>query len=317
MTITKKGDILPKTYKANEAFTLSDGEYTIKAKDIAKNETEEIKFVVDTVAPIINVNINGELQQSNTAYTDIIATVDEKNLTTDTNEVKPDVYVKDGEEYKLVEEDATALDLSINGVEYKLVYTYTDKAGNPATKEVYTKVVNIIHEVRFNKTSYEGTYTGSKHEVPTDAIYVEIKDGVETTLTATEITYTVSEDMINVGEYTITASVGNVSSTATYKINPAEITVAFNDDKTISVTFEDGTDASNYVEFEYIKVEWKKVFGISYPTYEKVLTAPVDKEYYVTVSSASANVTIAGAADIDLTWLIDGLRINGKFHKYN
>ena len=317
VTVTKKGDILPKTYKANEAFTLSDGEYTIKAKDIAKNETEEIKFVVDTVAPVINVNINGELQQSNTSYTDIIATVDEKNLTTDTNEVKPDVYAKDGEEYKLVEENATSLDLSVNGVEYKLVYTYTDKANNTTTKEVYTKVVNIIHEVRFNKTSYEGTFTGSKHNVPTDAIYVEIKDGVETTLTGTEITYTASEDMINVGEYTITASVGTVSTTATYKINPAEITVAFNDDKTVSVTFEDGTDASSYVTFKYIKVEWKKgLFGIQYPTYEEVATAPIDKEYYVTVS-ATENVTIAGAADIDLTWLIDDLRINGKFHKYN
>ena len=317
VTVTKKGDILPKTYKANEAFTLSDGEYTIKAKDIAKNETEEIKFVVDTVAPVINVNINGELQQSNTSYTDIIATVDEKNLTTDTNEVKPYVYAKDGEEYKLVEENATSLDLSVNGVEYKLVYTYTDKANNTTTKEVYTKVDNIIHEVRFNKTSYEGTFTGSKHNVPTDAIYVEIKDGVETTLTGTEITYTASEDMINVGEYTITASVGTVSTTATYKINPAEITVAFNDDKTVSVTFEDGTDASSYVTFKYIKVEWKKgLFGIQYPTYEEVATAPIDKEYYVTVS-ATENVTIAGAADIDLTWLIDGLRINGKFHKYN
>lgn len=317
VTVTKKGDILPKTYKANEAFTLSDGEYTIKAKDIAKNETEEIKFVVDTVAPVINININGELQQSNTSYTDIIATVDEANLTTETNEIKPDVYVKDGEEYKLVEENAASLDLSVNGVEYKLVYTYTDKAGNTATKEVYTKVVNIIHEVRFNKTSYEGTFTGSKHNVPTDAIYVEIKDGVETTLTGTEITYTASEDMINVGEYTITASVGTVSTTATYKINPAEITVAFNDDKTVSVTFEDGTDASSYVTFKYIKVEWKKgLFGIQYPTYEEVATAPIDKEYYVTVS-ATENVTIAGAADIDLTWLIDGLRINGKFHKYN
>ena len=318
VTLTKKGNILPKTYKANETFTLDeDGEYTIKAKDIAKNETEEITFTIDKTAPVINININGELQQSNTSYTDIIATVDEANLTTETNEIKPDVYVKDGEEYKLVEENATALDLSVNGVEYKLVYTYTDKANNTTTKEVYTKVVNIIHEVRFNKTSYEGTFTGSKHNVPTDAIYVEIKDGVETTLTGTEITYTASEDMINVGEYTITASVGNVSTTATYKINPAELTVEFNDDKTVSVTFEDGTDASSYVTFKYIKVEWKKgLFGIQYPTYEEVATAPIDKEYYVTVS-ANENVTIAGAADIDLTWLIDDLRINGKIHKYN
>lgn len=323
VTVSEKGTLFPtlKTYKANEAFTLSkDGIYTIKAKDIAKNETEEITFTIDKTAPVINININGELQQSNTSYTDIIATVDEANLTTETNEVKPDVYVKDGEEYKLVEENATALDLSVNGVEYKLVYTYTDKANNTTTKEVYTKVVNIIHEVRFNKTSYEGTFTGSKHNVPADAIYVEIKDGVETTLTGTEITYTASEDMINVGEYTITASVGTVSTTATYKINPAELTVEFNDDKTVSVTFEDGTDASSYVTFKYYA--WGKkqgsLFGrpIEVPAIVEVTQPPVDKEYYVTVS-ATENVTIAGAADIDLTWLIEGLRINGKFHKYN
>lgn len=323
VTVSEKGTLFPtlKTYKANEAFTLSkDGIYTIKAKDIAKNETKEITFTIDKTAPVINININGELQQSNTSYTDIIATVDETNLTTETNEIKPNVYVKDGEEYKLVEENATALDLSVNGVEYKLVYTYTDKANNTTTKEVYTKVVNIIHEVRFNKTSYEGTFTGSKHNVPTDAIYVEIKDGVETTLTGTEITYTASEDMINVGEYTITASVGTVSTTATYKINPAELTVEFNDDKTVSVTFEDGTDASSYVAFKYYA--WGKkqssLFGrpIEVPAIVEVTQPPVDKEYYVTVS-ATENVTIAGAADIDLTWLIEGLRINGKFHKYN
>ena len=146
------------------------------------------------------------------------------------------------------------------------------------------------------------------------------KDGVETTLTGTEITYTASEDMINVGEYTITASVGTVSTTATYKINPAELKVEFNNDKTVSVTFEDGTDASSYVTFKYYA--WGKkqssLFGrpIEVPAIVEVTQPPVDKEYYVTVS-ATENVTIAGATDIDLTGLIAGLRINGKYHKYN
>lgn len=316
VTVTKKGNILPKTYKANEPFTISeDGEYTIKAKDIAKNETEEIKFIVDKTAPIINIEINGELQQSETAYTDIIATVDEVNLTTDTNEVKPNVYVKNNDNYELKEEKASSLDLSVNGVEYKLVYTYTDKAGNTTTKEVYTKVVNIVHEVRFNQASYEGTFTGNKHNIPQDAIYVEIKDGVETTLTDTEITYTVSEDMINVGEYTITATVGNVKATATYEITKGEVEVTFDDKtKTTSVKFADGTDASSHVTFKYYA--WVKNPGKFFPTISEVTTPPANKSYYVIVT-ATDNVTIKNSLDIDLSNIGIDLRINGVLHQYN
>ena len=86
----------------------------------------------------------------------------------------------------------------------------------------------------------------------------------------------------------------------------------FNDDKTISVTFADGTDASNYVTFKYYI---KKIYYFI-PYYEEASTKPTSGEYYVTVS-ATDNVTIKDAADIDLTWLIDGLRINGKINKYN
>ncbi len=225
VTLTKKNG-LPKTYKANETFILDkDGTYTIKAKDIAGNETEEITFTIDKTSPVLNIEINGELQRSTTPYTDIIATVEEANPTTDTN-VKPDVYVKNGDNYDLVENQATSLNIDVkNGTQYKLVYTYTDKANNTTTKEVYTTVVNVRHEVRFNKTSYEGTYNGQKHSVPQDAYYVEIIDGVETKLNNVAITYSAEKDMIGAGTYTITATAGNVSTTATYTINKAVIKV--------------------------------------------------------------------------------------------
>lgn len=329
VTLTKKNG-LPKTYKANETFTLDkDGTYTIKAKDIAGNETEEITFTIDKTDPVINIEINGELQRSTTPYTDIIATVEEANPTTDTN-VKPDVYVKNGDKYDLVEKQATSLNIDVNnGTQYKLVYTYTDKANNTATKEVYTTVVNVKHEVRFNKTSYEGTYNGQKHSVPQDAYYVEIIDGVETKLNNVTITYSANTDMINVGTYTITATAGNVSTTATYTINKAELTVKFNDDKTISVTFADGTtDASSYVDVRYYAWGKKKV---SVPTlwgttYETEIPAIIEKSeedidktklYYVTVSAANANVKIKDATDLDLTKYDLDIRVNGVFHQYN
>jgi len=235
VTLTKK-DSYSKTYKANETFTLDkDGVYTIKAKDIAGNETAEITFVIDQTAPVINIEINGELQRSENPYTDIIATVTEDNPTTDTN-IKPDVYVKNGDTYDLVEKEATTLNIDVNnGTQYKLVYTYTDKANNTTTKEVYTTVVNVRHEVRFRNSvekgynaetkSYEATYNGQGHAIPHDAYYVEIIDEVETILTNVNITYTSNVTMKDAGTYTITATVGNVSTTAKYIINKAVIKV--------------------------------------------------------------------------------------------
>ena len=319
VTVTKKNG-LPKTYKANETFTLDkDGVYTIKAKDIAGNETEEITFTIDKTAPVINVDINEEVLQSETEL-NVVATVEEANLTTDTNEVNPDVYVKNETtgEYDLVEENASTIDVSANKKEYKLVYTYTDKAGNTTTKEKYTKVVNIAYDLRFAQESYKAQFTGSKHDIPT-AKYYMTKDGVESEVETT-IEYTVSEDMINVGTYTITATANGKTATATYEIEKAELDVVFNDDKTISVTFADGTDASNYVTIKYYA--WGKkqgsLFGrpIEYDAIVEVSEAPTNKMYYVTVS-ATDNVKIKDAADIDLTRLIDGLRINGKYHIYN
>ena len=125
--------------------------------------------------------------------------------------------------------------------------------------------------------------------------------------------------MINAGTYTITATAGNVSTTATYTINKAELTVKFNEDKTVSVTFEDGTtDASTYVSFKYYqKVRKTGLFGISYTTYEEVSTKPTSGEYYVIVSAANENIKIKDALDIDLSIIGIDLRINGVLHKYN
>ena len=333
VTVSKTGTLFPilKTYKANEAFTLSeDGEYTIKAKDIAKNETEEIKFIIDQTPATISVKFDGvneaksyeEVQESNTNL-NITATVTDANPSSESNIIIPIVYIYDEIEGKYVKLDSSASTLPIHysGAQYKLVYTYTDAAGNTATKEIEVKVVNISYSVKFDAESYKGTFNGNKHSVPEKATFYMTKDAVTTKVENAEIVYTANADMVNVGKYTITATVdGKYTATATYEIVKAEVNVVFNDDKTVSVTFEDGTDASSYVTFKYYA--WGKkqssLFGrpIEVPAIVEVTQPPVDKEYYVTVS-ATENVTIAGATDIDLTGLIAGLRINGKYHKYN
>lgn len=333
VTVSKTGTLFPtlKTYKANETFTLSeDGEYTIKAKDIAKNETEEIKFIIDQTPATISVKFDGvneaksyeEVQESNTNL-NITATVTDANPSSESNIIIPIVYVYDEIEgkYRKLDSSASTLPINYSGAQYKLVYTYTDAAGNTATKEIEVKVVKISYSVKFDAESYTGTFNGKKHSVPEKATFYMTKDTVTTKVENTEIVYTANEDMVNVGKYTITATVdGKYTATATYEIVKAEVNVVFNDDKTVSVTFEDGTDASSYVTFKYYA--WGKkqssLFGrpIEVPAIVEVTQPPVDKEYYVTVS-ATENVTIAGATDIDLTGLIAGLRINGKYHKYN
>lgn len=333
VTVSKTGTLFPtlKTYKANEAFTLSeDGEYTIKAKDIAKNETKEIKFIIDQTPATISVKFDGEneaksyeeVQESNTNL-NITATVTDANPSSESNVIIPIVYIYDEieEKYRKLDSSASTLPINYSGTQYKLVYTYTDAAGNTATKEIEVKVVNISYSVKFDAESYTGTFNGNKHSVPEKATFYMTKDTVTTKVENAEIVYTANADMVNVGKYTITATVdGKYTATATYEIVKAEVNVVFNDDKTVSVTFEDGNDASDYVTFKYYA--WGKkqssLFGrpIEVPAIVEVTQPPVDKEYYVTVS-ANENVTIAGAADIDLTRLIDGLRINGKYHKYN
>ena len=317
VTVSKTG-ILSKTYKANETFTLDkDGEYTIKAKDIAKNETEEIKFIIDQNPATISVKFDGKTEakpyeevQQNTSI-NITATVTDANPSTDESTLNPVIYKYNNttEKYDIVD----TLSTENNEVQYKLVYTYTDAADNTATKAIEVKVVNISYSVKFDAESYTGTFNGNKHSVPEKATFYMTKDTVTTKVENAEIVYTANADMVNVGKYTITATVdGKYTATATYEIEKAELDVVFNADKTISVTFADGTDASNYVTFKYYI---KKMYYFM-PYYEEASTKPTSGEYYVTVS-ATDNVTIKDAADIDLTWLIDGLRINGKINKYN
>lgn len=340
VTVTKTGDILPKTYKANETFTLDkDGVYTIKAKDIAGNETAEITFVIDQTDPVINIEINGELQRSENPYTDIIATVTEDNPTTDTN-IKPDVYVKNGDTYDLVEKEATTLNIDVNnGTQYKLVYTYTDKANNTTTKEVYTTVVNVRHEVRFNKASYEGTYNGQKHSVPQDAYYVEIIDGVETKLNNVTIEYTSNVAMKDAGTYTITATAGNVSTTATYTINKAVIKVDLTqlpEKVTLNQTLDSLKTKITTTHFEGENVEildckMYRTTTVSFIPTEFVGTTVVDKvtettkgwlgkqitynrtyTIYVGLKDGyDKNYTIEGSTNIDLTEYNIDFKING------
>jgi len=323
VTVTKKGILFPtvKTYKANETFTLNeDGEYTIKAKDIAGNETEEITFTIDKTAPVINADIKEEVLQSDTEL-NVVATVEEANLTTDSNELKPTVYVKNGDEFELVSNAAETIDVSTNGVTYKLVYTYTDKAGHTASKEIITTVVNITYEVRFSQEVYEGTYNGQKHSVPTKAKYYMIKDGVESEV-AEEITYTSSEDMINAGEYEIKATVGNYSTTATYKINKAVIEVGFGgmpSKAELGQTLEQykANITTNHFEGNVDILDYKMYrtsFGLSDTSLQE--TTVVDKvtegkgifttlrtyTIYVTVKEEyEDNYTIKGSINIDLT----------------
>lgn len=323
VTVTKKGILFPtiKTYKANETFTLNeDGEYTIKAKDIAGNETEEITFTIDKIAPVINADIKEEVLQSDTEL-NVVATVEEANLTTDSNELKPTVYVKNGDKFELVSNAAETIDVSTNGVTYKLVYTYTDKAGHTASKEIITTVVNITYEVRFSQEVYEGTYNGQKHSVPTEAKYYMIKDGVESEV-AEEITYTSSEDMINAGEYTITAKVGNYSATAIYKINKAVIEVGFGEMPSkaeLGQTLEQykANITTNHFEGNVDILDYKMYrtsFGLSDTSLQE--TTVVDKvtegkgifttlrtyTIYVTIKEEYAdNYEIKGSLNIDLT----------------
>ncbi len=339
VTVTKKGILLPsiKTYKANETFTLTeDGEYTIKAKDIAGNETKEIKFIIDKTAPVINTEIKEEVLQSDTEL-DVVATVEEANLTTDSNKLKPTVYVKNGDEFELVSNAAETIDVSTNGVTYKLVYTYTDKAGHTTTKEIITTVVNITYEVRFSQAVYEGTYNGQKHSVPTEAKYYMIKDGVESEVTE-EITYTSSEDMINAGEYEIKATVGNYSTTATYKINKAVIEVNFDalpekveqgdtlDELKTNITtnhFEGNVDILDYKMYrtstaltELVPVETavvdKVTEGSGWLAKKRTYTI------YVTLKEEYANnYTIKGSINIDLTKYGIDFKITGVSETLN
>ena len=313
VTVTKKGDILPKTYKANETFTLSeDGEYTIKAKDIAKNETEEIKFIIDQTPATISVKFDGKKEansyeevQQNTSI-NITATVTDANPSTDESTLNPVIYKYNNttEKYDI---EVDTLSTENNEVQYKLVYTYTDAADNTATKEIEVKVVNISYSVKFNAETYTGTFNGSKHSIPTDARLYMTKDGVTSEVIDAKIVYTANTDMINVGTYTITATVDDkYTATATYKITTGNINVEFPTEfkkgtsvADVKATFNDitSTDAKSFVEVKLYKIT-KEKYGFVI-TKEEVTEITESGKYYFVVTKKdelSINYTINGTA---------------------
>ena len=317
VTVTKKGDILPKTYKANETFTLSeDGEYTIKAKDIAKNETEEIKFIIDQTPATISVKFDGvneakayEEVQESTTNLNITATVTDANPSSESNIIIPIVYIYDEIEGKYVKLDSSASTLPINyrGTQYKLVYTYTDAAGNTATKEIEVKVVNISYSVKFDAESYTGTFNGNKHSVPEKATFYMTKDGVTSEVIDAKIVYTANTDMINVGTYTITATVDDkYTATATYKITTGKVNIEFPTEfkkgtsvADVKATFNDitSTDAKSFVEVKLYKIT-KEKYGFVI-TKEEVTEITESGKYYFVVTKKdelSINYTINGTA---------------------
>lgn len=319
VTVSKTGTLFPtlKTYKADEAFTLSeDGEYTIKAKDIAKNETEEIKFIIDQTPATISVKFDGineaksyeEVQESNTNL-NITATVTDANPSSESNIIIPIVYIYDEIEgkYRKLDSSASTLPIQYSGTQYKLVYTYTDAAGNAATKEIEVKVVKISYSVKFDAESYTGTFNGNKHSVPEKATFYMTKDAVTTKVENAEIVYTANADMVNVGKYTITATVdGKYTATATYEITTGKVNIEFPTEfkkgtsvADVKATFNDitSTDAKSFVEVKLYKIT-KEKYGFVI-TKEEVTEITESGKYYFVVTKKdelSINYTINGTA---------------------
>ena len=319
VTVSKTGTLFPtlKTYKANETFTLSeDGEYTIKAKDIAKNETEEIKFIIDQTPATISVKFDGvneaksyeEVHESNTNL-NITATVTDANPSSESNIIIPIVYIYDEIEgkYRKLDSSASTLPINYSGAQYKLVYTYTDAAGNTATKEIEVKVVNISYSVKFDAESYTGTFNGNKHSVPEKATFYMTKDAVTTKVENAEIVYTANADMVNVGKYTITATVdGKYTATATYEITTGKVNIEFPTEfkkgtsvADVKATFNDitSTDAKSFVEVKLYKIT-KEKYGFVI-TKEEVTEITESGKYYFVVTKKdelSINYTINGTA---------------------
>ena len=217
------GKYLP-TIFPEDGIISENGEYSIEATDIAGNKSTTIKFTVDTLPPLINIDIKEEILQS-TEPVKVVATVTD-NISA-TKSLSPNVTkIVAGEETDLGVQDT--IDASVNGVTYRLEYATTDDAGNPATKVIETTIVNITYEVRFNKTSYSSTYNGTTQTIPEDATFYMIKDGVESVVEDAVITYSSSAPLLNAGKYTITASAnGYESSPVEFTMNKATINVDF------------------------------------------------------------------------------------------
>ena len=200
-----------------------EGEYSIKAKDLAGNESETITFVVDKTAPSIEVPVKEEVLMGDEKIS-VVANATDNILSP--QKLTPNVTkIVNGVETDLGKQ--STIDVSEQGVSYKLEYTITDEAGHTTNKTIITTVVNITYEVRFNEPAYEGTYNGTIHTAPQDAKLYMIKDGVESLVEDAVINYSSETEMKNAGVYTIKAEVNGYYTTTTYTINKAEITVDF------------------------------------------------------------------------------------------
>ena len=243
---------LPVEFKNGDTIT-ADGNYKLVAKDTAGNEAAPVTFVIDKTAPVIEVPVNEEVLQG-TEPVSVVAKVTDKNV--DSKNLVPNVTkIVDGVETDLGLQET--IDVTTNGVAYKLFYTVTDKAGNPTSIELTTTVVNITYEVRFNKSTYEGTYNGTAHSIPEDAKFIMIKDGVESEVTDAVINYSTETEMVNAGTYTIKAELNGYSTTATYKINKAKIDVVFPSKKltkgtTLASLIDELTVTGNYEDAEIL-----------------------------------------------------------------
>ena len=305
---------LPVEFKNGDTIT-ADGNYKLVAKDTAGNEAEPVTFVIDKTAPVIEVPVKEEVLQG-TEPVSVVAKVTDKNV--DSKNLVPNVTkIVDGVETDLGLQET--IDVTTNGVAYKLFYTVTDKAGNPTSIELTTTVVNITYEVRFNKSTYEGTYNGTAHSIPEDAKFIMIKDGVESEVTDAVINYSTETEMVNAGTYTITAELNGYSTTATYKINKAEIGLTFpvgplTKDTTLEQIVEGvtvtGVDKSA-LEFKLYRTN----YGWNQPLIKEV--TKVDKVgglYYYGLAVTLKEEYKDNYILLDLP-VIEGLGINGKFYE--
>ena len=133
------------------------------------------------------------------------------------------------------------------------------------------------------------------------------KDGVTSEVIDAKIVYTANTDMINVGTYTITATVDDkYTATATYKITTGNINVEFPTEfkkgtsvADVKATFNDitSTDAKSFVEVKLYKIT-KEKYGFVI-TKEEVTEITESGKYYFVVTKKdelSINYTINGTA---------------------
>ena len=139
-TVLSKNGI-PVGFKNGDTIT-EEGSYKLVAKDIAGNEAEPVTFVIDKTAPVIEAPVGQEVLKGDNAVS-VVAKVTDKNV--DSKNLVPNVTkVVDGVETDLGQQET--IDVTTNGVTYKLFYTVTDKAGNSTimTKQIVGKKDDVL-----------------------------------------------------------------------------------------------------------------------------------------------------------------------------